>query len=342
MERMLQQIKLLRTQQKPLMCSCNVNGLAVTTTEASTSTSRARKEPDLNFNIMVATGYQVGRVDHTEVINTDTFTSCPNVPIPYPFTVGYAVAMKQDSKMVICGGYPRSSDCYSYSNDKWNIKVFRLEPPRSGAMSVEIRPGEWLIMGGYDGTNYLTDTKILKKGIFIQGPDLPLPIHGGSTVMLNETHLFVAAGQYQASFPYYSPRNYLLDINTNKWTRIVDRTLSPYHFHASGLFYNSDAGEIQVANLGRYGLEVYSPRLDFWERKVTFPSPLTYLWRSAAIQTGTESFLLIGGRTNVEKAGGDIYRFDENGLTILRENALTVNRVHHVSMPISKHDFQCD
>ncbi len=171
-----------------------------------------------DLHIMVATGYDGDFLDHNEVINTETIASCSNLPAKYPEEIRLAVALQHDSKMVICGGSPRTGNCYGYSNDQWNLEAFRIEPSRYGAMSIEIRPGEWLIMGGYDSSNVLRDTKLLKNGIFLQGPDLPEPIYAGSAVMLNQTHLFVAAGRDHYSPYIFSIRNYLLNINTNQWT----------------------------------------------------------------------------------------------------------------------------
>ncbi len=293
-------------------------------------------------NIMVATGFNNGHLDDTEVLDTETITSCPNLPTKYPLEVDVAVGLQYDSKMVICGGSqyngPCVSNCYSYSNDRWNIEAFKLEPARSGAMSVEIRPGEWLVMGGYADApiHHLKDTQLLKNGIFTQGPDLPEPTNGGSCVMFNATHVFVAAASNDIQ---YSPNNYLLDINTEQWTRIADRNLSPYFFHSSGTFFNSTAGEIQVANIGNYGIEVYSPRDDSWH-EVDFPSPIASMTNSATIQRGSDSFILIGGRTNVGYSS-DIYLFDENGFSILKQNVLQLERSHHVAMPISSVDFTC-
>ncbi len=301
------------------------------------------------LNIMVATGVDNDFLDSSEVIDTENVTSCNSLPEVYPFQCSRAVAMKHNSKMVICGGEtnqsPRdTSDCYGYSNDRWNLEAFKLEPSRYDAMSVEIRPGEWLVMGGYNdgGYGYLIDTRLLKNGIFINGPDLPEEISSGSAVMLNETHLFVAGCYYG---PNYSLRNYLLDINTEQWTQIADRTLEepPNQYiagHSSGTFYNYTAGEIQVANIGGLGIEVYSQRFDSWHQ-ISFPSPLTFLNESVAIQQGPDSFILIGGQTNLEEESGDVYLFDDNGLSVLKEDVLQIPRRLHVALSISDNDFNC-
>ena len=290
-------------------------------------------EPLTQLNIMVATGSNSSYLDDIEVIDMKTMTSCPNIPMKYPFGSYRAIAMKHDNKMVICGGgHTITSDCYSYSNDRWDVEAFKLEPARWGAMSVEIRPEEWLIMGGSDGTNIINDTKLLKNGIFTQGPDLPEPIYGGSSVMLNQTAASTGSGD--------SPRNYLLEINTDQWTQIANRTLTPSAYHSSGTFWNLTADEIQIANIGYRGIEVYSPREDSWHQ-LSFPYPLTRLYRSASIQQGTDSFILIGGQTNGDNYSSDIYVFDQNGFSIIKENVLRVPRDGHVAMQISNIGFTC-
>ena len=106
--------------------------------------------------------------------------------------------------------------------------------------------------------------------------------------------------------------------------------------HSSGTFYNSTANEIQIANIGEPGIEVYSPRDDSWHQ-VRFPLPLTDLHRTYIIQQGTDSFILIGGETNVDRYSGDIYLFYL--LSVLKKD---VPRYGHVAMTISKDEFACE
>ncbi len=156
--------------------------------------------------------------------------------------------------------------------------------------------------------------------------------------MLNETHLFVAAGFNGVE---NSPTNYFLDINTEQWTRLANRTFTKEDHHTSGTFLNTTVGEIQIANIGSEGIEVYSPQNNLWHQ-VSFPPPLTSLRLAAKIQQEIDSFIIIGGYSNLEDSSGDIYTFDENGLSVLQENALRTPRSGHVAMPISKNDFICN
>ena len=291
--------------------------------------------PKFLFNIMVATGYNGLQMDDVEMLDIETWTSCSNLPAAYPLSVDHAVALKHDSKPVICGGIPLTSDCYSYSNNEWNIEPFRLEPPRYGAMSVEVKPGEWVIMGGSDGSTVFSEVLLLKDGMFTQLLTLPQPMFGGSATKLNDTHALIAAG---FNGTHHSPYNYLLNVDTEQWTQIADRNLSPWEFHSSGTFYNASAGETQVANLGFNGIEIFSPQDNSWHSGIS--SSVSNLFSSPVVQNGTESFILIGGEADLALSG-HVYSFNESGLTILKQNVLKLPRTHHVAVSASIDEFTC-
>ena len=58
-------------------------------------------------------------------------------------------------------------------------------------VSVEIRDGVWMILGGRYGGESLTTTEIFEQGFFTPGPLLPFPMSYSSAVMLNATHMFI-------------------------------------------------------------------------------------------------------------------------------------------------------
>ncbi len=301
---------------------------------------------------MIATGLNnptLNFLDEAEVHNMKELRSCSNLVTRYPLGVELAIGLKHDNKFTICGGwdgFDAQTDCYSYTYNRWDIESFSMNPPRFAAMSVEIRPGEWLIMGGHNqGTTggaftAFSDTKLVANGILIDGPTtLPEPIYGGSAVMLNDTHMFVAGG-FTGSVN--SVNNYMYNVALDQWTQIASRESATEAFHMSGTFYNSSVGEIQIANIGVDGIQVYSPRDDSWQSGLPFPSPISYLARSAAVQQGRDSFILVGGRTNFEEFIDAIYEFDEDGLNILQENALVYPREVAVALPIYEADYPCN
>ncbi len=291
-------------------------------------------------NVMVATGWDGYYVYLTDVIDVEQLTSCPNLAADFPVSVYGSVGIRHNDKMTVCGGLTqqgRIADCYSFSNYTWNIEAFTLEPIRSGASSAEIEPGKWIVLGGYFPPTYFQDTLIFENGIFTPGSDMPEGFTRGSAVMLNTTTLFVASG---FNGRVDSQRNFLYDIQTDRWFDIANRTLPGTNDHSSGTFYNSSAGEIQVANIGFEGIEVYSPKDDSWHSGFSYPAPINYLFASATIQQGPDSFLLIGGSDD-QGYNGDVFKFDENGLVILKEDILEHPRRYHVAMNVSDVDYTC-
>ena len=242
---------------------------------------------------------------------------------------------------MICGGFRDfNSHCHWYDDesDDWRITPFRLTPKRYGAMSAEVRPGEWLIMGGRAAQRaYFSDTILFKNGKFSPRPRLPEAVYQGSVVMLDENRLFIA-GAGIADGSDTSGANFLLDINTGEWTKLPERLVitngHTSRSHASGTFYNSTADEIQIANVGYLGIHVYSPKSNSWNWQHEFPQEIQYVWDSVAVQNGRNSFYLIGGSSKLGK--GHVFEFDTNGLRVVKKDVLAVPRRGHIAIRISR------
>ncbi len=293
------------------------------------------------YNILVAIGSAYGNpgLDHVEVVNTETLESCSNLPAPYPFLNEVAVSMKHQEKVVICGGRigdkQYTSDCYSYNyiNDQWDLEPFRLEPARFTSASVEIRPDEWLVIGGDTRTETLSETQLFKDGQFFPGPELPIPMRYPTAVMLDKNRLFIADG-------YDTNRNFLLDINTYEFTEIAPMKYNSYDCTMSGTFFNSSANEIQIVNVSD-DIQVYSPKTDSWQAGLPFPPEFWFFDCSVAIQQGSNAVAFVGGFTDSGFVGG-IYQFDETGLKTIKENVLALERAFHIAALIPEDHFKCN
>ena len=138
-----------------------------------------------------------------------------------------------------------------------------------------------------------------------------------------------------------SELNLLLDTTTFTFSNISNRINYSYNRHSSGVFYNSTAGETQVAVVGLYGAEIWSPSSDEWRFEASFPLPLTGLHSSAAVQVNEEYFVLVGGHVHTRDDEDGVYsrglyRFDENGVETINENALFIPREYHVAVHAPK------
>ncbi len=315
---------------------------STTTTTASTTTTTTSLQW-ADTNILVTNGYKSAgnRVNNT-IAFTNEFDSCNYED--FPLKLNAAVAFKDEyGQVVICGGFgEETSNCHAYIDGHWERQGYFLEPNRAGASVVEIQSGKYLIMGGYLNGNFLSSTTFYENGHFVDGPELPEPMQYFSALMLNETHLFIAASRYQLTPALYSPKNYLLDIRNYEWTELAERTLTPSNGHCSGTFYNETADEIQVVNVGRYGIEVYSPNENNWQTANSLlPEGINFIHHSTLIQKDENSFYLIGGATN-NGASRDIYHFNNDGLIIVKKDALPFGIWSHVAIAVDNDEFPCN
>ncbi len=325
------------------------NSLDPDCTNAKCVYGQVECEREMVTYILAATGVShLYHIDTIELINTQTWETCTygsneNMPSPYPYLLQDAFGMTYNGKAVICTGWDGHvayADCFSYDPEfnRWDLEPFRSVPSRSGASSVEIRPGEWLILGGYSYGDFLRETYIFKDGVFTDGPMMPEHHYYASCCMLNSTTLFVATGQVTITGSLDT--NWLLNIDTWTWTPIARRTLGLTYGHDSGTFYNSTAGEHQIANIGENGIEVYSPGNDEWQSGFALPLPNGQLKYSATIQEGFDSFYLVGGYDGLGYPKS-VYRFSEAGFEIVSNAVLTDERCKHVAIKIDTNKLTC-
>ena len=296
---------------------------------------------------LVATGYDgLGDLSDVEVVDVESGTPmrCTNKPRNYPIAVRAPSVFKDGDNPVICGGMDRLSNyysqCYKYDfiNDTWNLQSYSTGL-RAWAFSVEIGPGEWMIMGGSsDFGDNLDSTLIFRNGAFEPGPPMPYPMILFSGAMVNNTHLLIVATDS------YLGSTFMLDLTTMTYSNVAYQILNEGtgqdQGHLTGAFFNASAGERQLANVGHDGIQVYSPTNDQWH-ELSFPSSMSYqLMDTMAVQLGWDDFLMIGGMTSF--TSDDTFRFqDIIGIDIWRKNVLETSRSLHVTVPISKALFTC-
>ncbi len=298
---------------------------------------------------MVAIGYiqynesAVIYLNDVEIIDLETFSSCPIQQKSYPLEIDNTASLRNGDNVMICGGYNRPvsyDECYEYKNGDWS-QTASLSVPRVGPVSIEYKPNEWIVMGGYSDGTYLATTELFQNSIWQNGPVMPEESEGGSGVMFNLTHMFVASGILQSET--FSNRNWFVDVDTWTWTEISQRILTAHYFHISGIFYDPVLGETAIANICRYGIQVYYPSLNSWVEQTT---PLFEgLYAAQTLQLSTEYFLIIGGykydSQNGNQENDAIYRFDHNGVTLIEENALNVGRHYHALITIPESQINC-
>ena len=143
---------------------------------------------------MVTTGQPKSTSVKTESFDAIAQTTCQSVP-DYPLQVDEATGAFVNSKFVICGGRPTTSNCYTLSRNETAWKPSgNLVTPREAAASVEIN-NKLVIFGGYNA-GYLQSTEKFDgdNGISKAGTNMPWAIGYHCAVKVNETTALIIGG----------------------------------------------------------------------------------------------------------------------------------------------------
>ena len=199
---------------------------------------------------MVANGYEKTSQGFQQIKNVEILDDCGNHVcniVDYPMTVSGSMPLKCEGIPVICGGYAapyggQTKECHYFDGDQWQL-AYHMSQSLKGQIVVEYKPAHYFLMGGMNFYgNVLKKVSWFNNGNFEANalPDLPEPIYYGSGTLFNYNKIFVAASVNSA-------KNYVYDLMSQAWSELPQRNLAPTDGHASGTFYNTTAGEDQVA-----------------------------------------------------------------------------------------------
>ena len=294
--------------------------------------------------VLVATGTSnLAETNHVEIIDTATLESCNFVPSVYPDKISAASPMTFGNKSVVCfgdaGDFATTGTCraYNHENDLWETQPYNLANGHKYVLSEELSPGYWLFMGGSSGYSAFDTVHAFIDGIFVPRRRMPEAVSRGSSAVIDPNTVLVAGALFDQQLPP-SRRNFIYDVRSDNWREVAERKLPASDFHVSGTFFNSTAGEYQVATIGEFGIEIYSPSGESWHR-INYPSDLTFITHAARVQQGRDLFLLFGGKTPLQTK--DVFLFDESGLQVLKKEVLKIAMTDHVAVAIPDASFSC-
>jgi len=112
-----------------------------------------------------------------EVIGPDGRTKiCKGNNAAYPITeIESATATYTNDKIIVCGGWsPRTDECHVYQQGQGWTLLSRMAQAREASASIPIQGGI-LVTGGYDGSNILKTSQIVKLdgSAVTEGPEIP-------------------------------------------------------------------------------------------------------------------------------------------------------------------------
>ena len=165
-------------------------------------------------DIMVVGGdIGVSYLDDVEIVSLNGTTNCMK-PSDYPTESRGMVATFVNGMALVCGGFPYTSDCFTYDfdNGNWTRKV-SMESERYGASAVMLNDSHWWVTGGWN-RSFLETTELydLEAETFSPFIDLPDPTYQHIVFRLDENHVFLCCGGGM------SGKSYILDLVEEIWT----------------------------------------------------------------------------------------------------------------------------
>lgn len=166
-----------------------------------------------------------------EVIDPDGQTKVCQGNMAYPLQISYATAAFTEDKMVVCGGYPPYTDkCHIYEHGQgWSL-LATMNQPRIYTASISI-PGGMIVIGGWDGSNTLKTSQIVRLdgSSVTYGLEIPEPRWGHCIAQYKEDDAFFITGGSNANddvtstvWQYEGTDNFSLKrTSTMKKTRVL-------------------------------------------------------------------------------------------------------------------------
>ena len=197
--------------------------------------------------ILVTTGYNGEYLNDTEIIalSGDCLASLPN----YPKQLQGATGQILDDKVIICGGYPTTNECFSLENGFTSFE--RITPMKEAKYYVKsaVTQGRIWITGGFDGTTLYSSTEYIPESSTSE-PSLPEPVYGHAIVSINDTTSMLIGGWTNSNS--YSPKTRYFIHQSQTWIhgpRLINRRGD----HTAGLITDHVTHSQHIAVVGGTG-----------------------------------------------------------------------------------------
>ena len=201
-----------------------------------------------------------------EIIKPDNSTTTCREKYNYPMDIRGASGAIIDKSIIVCGGYPTTSECHSFGHgDKSWTKIADMTTPRRYAASVPLKDALWIGGGIDDGDNVLNSTELVYLNGRQSSPKTQLPEErvGSCAAEYNGQILFT--GGYDGND---AQKNTWL-INTNDDFKVTNgpNMLKTRDGHSCGIFHShahSGRAVIVAAGSSSFG-GTGSRNCEFWD-----------------------------------------------------------------------------
>ena len=168
------------------------------------------KKKSNSYILGIFIGPGVNNKNYSEVLEVPSLIKAKCTPPALPIDLYNYIIVKQDSNIILCGGFisstfSRSSECFLLaSTGLWlrSPTIPSLTIVRSGAASA-LLSGTWWVTGGNNGTasSYISTEVRNVNGTWSRSVDLPYSMTSHCMVTINSTHVFIGGGGFWLAEP---------------------------------------------------------------------------------------------------------------------------------------------
>ena len=135
-----------------------------------------------------------GSSSSTEVIDLANFNVSCDTFGQLETARGGSVGGVLENTPIVCGGSATliKQSCLIFGQSQ----SVTMAEPRYGAASIVLNTTTMWVLGGYDGSNYLSSSEFLTLDNAVAGPSLPYKMGYHCAVKFNESQIYVIGGYY--------------------------------------------------------------------------------------------------------------------------------------------------
>jgi hypothetical protein len=122
-----------------------------------------------------------------------------------------------EGKPILCGGNQngsRTNKCYSLENNEW-VPSASMKSVRTYAAAAQLQDGNFLVTGGYDGSDLNSAEMLTEEGWKSNIPSLPVTIQDHCMVNVNSTTVMAIGGSQNGQ---YSGKTFYFTFGEESWT----------------------------------------------------------------------------------------------------------------------------
>ena len=182
------------------------------------------------MNYILITGYpRDSTTTQMEVIDNNGNTRlCQKDHSKYPEMISVASATYTNEKILVCGGYPSTDQCYIYEKGKGWSPISKMSKAKYSMATIPI-DGGMVVAGGWSST-YLDSSEIIQAdgSSITEGPELPEPRYGQCVAYDKENDVIFlirgwnTGGRSQEVWKFKDPKTLILNGTTHMNTPRYD------------------------------------------------------------------------------------------------------------------------